>query len=133
LFVAEFIGDTNILRAEVNHLQDDMMKIKIGESFSDAPHTNSFSLGDQIYVSIRPENIHYTNELIPEEQHIDVSVKEIIYSGSVTKLVTELPDKQNIVIQSTNGANIEVGDQLYIHWSAKDVTCHSVSREVVSI
>src|SRR5699024_5129763 len=125
--------ETNILHASVQELNNEVVSIKIGQHLFRIPNTEQFNKGDRIHLSIRPENIHYSSKLNQDETQLKAVIKEVIYSGSVTKIVTELPDEQQVVIQSTNGESLHIGDTLYIHWQHSDTSYHPFEREEISL
>lgn len=120
LFVANFIGETNILKGVVAQSEQDKITVQLGEDTFVANNQEEFREGEEVHVSIRPENISFMAATDKEEIMFKVTVKEIIYIGSLTKVVAELPDGQRIVIQTTNGAKIKENSTRYITWKKEN-------------
>ncbi len=131
LFVANFIGDTNILTATVIELTDTHTKIALGEDIVSIPPIDYVKLDDQVHLSVRPEHIHYDTVAQGAPGEIKVVIKEIIYSGSVTKIIAEMNDKQMLSVQSTNGATLKEGDSLYVSWNQVHGTLHQAEKEAI--
>lgn len=120
LFVANFIGDTNILHGFVHKQVDSQLILNISSDKMALFNKNSFQENEPITVSIRPEKIRFvpipqTNELV-----IQVKTIETIYLGSITKVVVELKDGQKIVVQTTDGQHFSENELAYITWNPHD-------------
>ncbi len=89
-FVADFIGDTNLLSGEVDgeHLTVDGAKIPLHESAG-------VKAGEKAYLSIRPEMVTvHTGGKTPEDgarPSLEGTVEETIFVGSVWKTIVRLP------------------------------------------
>lgn len=119
LFVANFIGDTNILKGVVTKVEKDFLEMEFGGDSFVVKNDGAFYENEEVHVSIRPENISFTSEE-SDDVNFEVTIKELIYIGSLTKVVAELADGQEIIIQSTNGTNVEKDTSRYITWKKED-------------
>ena len=116
LFVANFIGETNILKGVAVKSEQDELTVELGEDTFIVNNDDKVRANEEIHVSIRPENITFTTEAEQEEFKFKVTIKEIIYIGSLTKVIAELSDGQSVTIQTTNGTKIEENSMRYITW-----------------
>src|SRR5690625_278402 len=113
LFVANFIGETNTLKGVVTTIEEEGMTIQFGDNSLIVPSDGKLQENDSVHVSIRPENITFTEM---EESAFEVVIKDIIYIGSLTKVVAELSDGQEIIIQTTSGTKVEKNSTHFISW-----------------
>ncbi|MGE5701526.1 MAG: ABC transporter ATP-binding protein, partial [Clostridia bacterium] len=90
-FVAEFIGEINLLAGVVVESQQGMAKIRVkGDSeLTLSSRAESLRIGSDMYVAIRPENIHLCTEEDQYENSLKVKVCEKIYIGDALKVKTE--------------------------------------------
>lgn len=129
LFVANFIGDTNILKGMVTAQKDGVTTIQIGEDILHTPDNQAVSTGDHIHLSIRPEKIKLMDHKEPNT--LQVKIKEFIYIGSVTKVVTELTDGQRIVLHNINNIDFRENETAYITWDTSNSIVYQQEKEVI--
>lgn len=90
-FVADFIGESNILNGIINSIKENTCEVIIKDNLSfiiDYKETDK--KGDKISIMIRPEKIKIsTNHL---KDAIEGIIKDIIYDGAITKLFVEALD-----------------------------------------
>lgn len=121
LFVSSFIGDTNILKGMVHKKSNDELTIQLGAEMITVKKEPTIEVDDHVLLSIRPENIYFIKETESHDIKIPVKVIECIYTGSSTKVVTQLSDGQKIVIQSTNDAIVTKNTAAFLTWK-KELT-----------
>ncbi len=87
-FVADFIGDTNLLAVEVTAVSSEVAQCQIeGKLEVTAPMTEGVERGDHLYVSIRPERIFLSDENETGEAFW-VTVQDNIFIGTdITSLI----------------------------------------------
>lgn len=120
LFVANFIGETNILKGKVHTNTSDKAVINLGcHSFSILNEGN-FGTGENVNVSIRPENISFIKEQQDHEKKLTITIDDVIYIGSLSKVIGTLEDGQKITIQASNQLNLTKGSKEYITWNEQD-------------
>jgi spermidine/putrescine transport system ATP-binding protein len=119
-FVADFIGDTNLLSGEVDgeHITVDGAKIPLHESAGVKP-------GEKAYLSIRPEMVTvHTGGKTPEDgarPSLEGTVEETIFMGSVWKTIVRLPGGSRIVASEPPSSHgyIEPGTAVSVVWEAE--------------
>lgn len=131
LFVANFIGDTNILSGKVKSTSDASTTITIGNNDIHIHETGEYKENDDISISIRPEKISFTKEPSDDQPHVEVKIVESIYLGSITKVVAELSDGQSIVVQTTNGEKYSDGDTAYLTWDTNNCLIYESEKETI--
>ncbi len=102
-FVAEFLGETNLLEAEITGVEASMIEIKACGSTLSCPPPLSFSpaVGDRIHCSIRPEALNIA-ENEADSQILSGHRVESIYLGENAQHLVELPNGQIIRILENN-------------------------------
>ncbi|MEI3612414.1 ABC transporter ATP-binding protein [Pseudogracilibacillus sp. SO30301A] len=120
LFVANFIGDTNILNGVIAKVEKDNLKIEVGKESLLTKNDEQLSVGQEVQVSIRPENISFCQKKTSEDSQLEVTIKDYIYIGSITKVVAELADGQKLLIKTANGTKIEENTKRYVTWNKAD-------------
>ncbi|HEY3310879.1 MAG TPA: ABC transporter ATP-binding protein [Anaerolineales bacterium] len=87
-FVADFIGDSNFLEGEVREVVGDKVSVfvpKLGAEINGMSQ-NSFSTGDKVVISIRPEKIRLSEKQVTNQNCFEVRVTNSAYIGSDTRL-----------------------------------------------
>lgn len=102
-FVSDFIGETNYLSAKIIDKQGDEFKIFMDPEFSLlAKATSDIPIGSKVSVAFRPEKAFIQRELLTGHNHIHGTIIEIIYTGSSTAYLIEVPGGQQITIRHQN-------------------------------
>jgi len=117
-FVADFIGDINILKGRIlskNGAQA-MVKLNAGYQGTAGLPAETDSLGDEVSIAIRPEQLSFASGAGPE--HLSGSIQHISYFGSGFDYEIVMPTGETIMLQLQNrGAGdhaYAVGDQARI-------------------
>ena len=119
LYVAEFIGDANVIDLRVLDIDEDKKLIYLDDSFV-ANLNGSYKMGDRVDVVIRPENIKISNTL-RKQNCLTGIVKELIYDGSSTKLIFKINGNMIKVVVFGNDKRYEIGQELYLYWDIPDI------------
>ena len=99
-FVADFIGDTNFVEARVQALGEGGAELMLGQSLRVRVETDAaLAVGENVTVSIRPENIRTT---APGAGLGDARVVEQVYLGPESSVTLELPDGTRLVWRRSN-------------------------------
>ena len=118
-FVATFIGESNIFEAAVNEVKEDCAVVGM-ECGRGSILPDDVSLGDNIYVSVRPEDMRFDTEPV-EGFNIKAVVKEFIYIGNITKMIATLSNGDEIKFTRLHTGKLpQVGDVINVYWSLKD-------------
>ena len=148
VFVANFIGEANIVEGEIKKQKDDIIDVSILDGTVISIKTNdTFKKGEIVKVIIRPEDvkIYYKNKEIIINAFLDtgnklkdpysfkpiISVNKLtdsitgvitdyIYGGENTKLILDLYDgKYSLKTSVTDEEKYETGDTVYIKFEEK--------------
>lgn len=85
VFVADFIGESNIFPGEIIKKQKGTLKVKIAENIVfDVDSKEEDLMGDKVHIMIRPENIKVSYGELKEG--LTGIIEDVIYDGAITKL-----------------------------------------------
>ena len=129
LFVADFIGESNILRGtyEVDGGTGGWMtregaRWRVGSA---AAARSELATGTAAALVVRPERMRILNGggVADGLNTIDATVDEVLYLGPDTKYQLALPSGQRISIREpreANGRELQRGDPVRVGWSVED-------------
>ena len=118
VFVADFIGDANILDAEVIKKNKDGIRVKILEGYKqDIITEEEFSVGDKIKVIIRPEDVTVSKRKSADS--LEGILIDSTYSGDDTKLLMDVPGKDDIKATVIDDEKFNYNDEVYIEFNPK--------------
>lgn len=125
-FVADFIGESNFLEGTVERADAEKVVVRLGDRAVHAS-TNGRAIvqGDRITLAVRPERISLHPSQPDAAEGLIGQVQEIVYLGTDTRYLIELPSGETVVarIQNTGreaGSQFEVGDRVHLQWSRED-------------
>ncbi len=117
-FVADFIGDINILRAGVLSIEGTKAKIKLEAGFEGVAGlpAEADSLGDEVSVAIRPEQLSFVDDAVGAD--LSGSIQHISYFGSGFDYEVLMLSGETVTLQLQNrGAgkhDYAIGDEVHI-------------------
>jgi len=126
VYVADFIGDVNIITASTKAIGQDQYHLNWIEGQPPLTATSAlpFSEGQQAHLAIRPEKIKISTDR-PEDapNALQGKVLDIAYLGNLSTYHVELPGGQVIKAQTANTRriarrDITWEDPVWISWSA---------------
>ncbi|TDQ78549.1 spermidine/putrescine transport system ATP-binding protein [Dongia mobilis] len=112
-FVADFIGETNFIEAEVTERIGDDGRIKLPSGIQ-VPHkvTTSAGVGSRVTLAIRPERIDLVKA--DADAHFTGKVSNIVYFGTDTTFHIDLESGQGVTVRMQNRLGhrdvLQVGD-----------------------
>jgi putative spermidine/putrescine transport system ATP-binding protein len=101
-FVAEFIGEINLIKGEIINVTDEITKVKIKDNLTveiKTDVTQTGIIGKSMLIAIRPENIQIAQE--PSEFHntLRAKVLDTIYVGDSVIIQTKAVTGDNITVK----------------------------------
>lgn len=125
LNVAQFIGEANIFESSiVNIIDNKQVTVNILNTHRLAKTNTTFSLGQKIYVLVRPEDIRVwqQSEVDNTKDMFPGIVEEVIYKGTTVDLIVRLNNQQ--IISATEFFDedddrlvYKLGEEVWIHWT----------------
>lgn len=115
-FVADFIGDTNLMEANVVEVSEPYAKLSFGGGVVLCPN-EGFSSGQSVCLSVRPGSIYYGSEPLPEFS-LRARVISHTYTGLVIKTQLALPDGKILTANSNDSRKAlpEEGSEVFVSW-----------------
>ncbi len=103
VYVADFIGDVNILSGPVKKTGPDVFSMRIGEQTVEAQSAEGFAEDQSVHLSIRPEKIAiHTQKPDAADNCLKGQVLDIAYLGNLSTYHVELPGGKIIKAQMAN-------------------------------
>ncbi len=120
-FVAGFIGVSNVVHLRQDSVENGYVAMAFAEGeriLAPAPKDGGEGT---LLVTVRPEKI----KLDPVEEpasRVSATVRDVVYLGSMTQYVVELPIGDRLVVHRLNdevrGRQVGVGDRVTLSWAA---------------
>ena len=125
-FVADFIGESNILEARISRLLPEGQAAAQADCGSFPCAAGNLSVGETVYVCVRPEFMQASARPVPGFS-LEATVTENIFTGSLTKTVARLADGTELSLTSlADSGACRPGEQVYLFWDlAKGVVMKS--------
>ena len=122
-FVADFIGNCNLLDATVNECRDGRLRLAasgLGEIL--APISDGVKVGDKGVLALRPEQVRIGIDA-EGENRFPGSVRDFLYVGDVTTYQVALDNGCQLAALRPNDAPgrarfFEIGDRVTVSWAA---------------
>lgn len=111
LFVADFIGDSNIFKGEVVKKTELYVTLRLKNNDFIKVKSSDFELEDNVSIVVRPEDIH-----IKKKNHgnlLEAKVKDIIYNGTFTRVLVSY-ERREIKINTEVDEIYQKGDIVYL-------------------
>lgn len=125
-FVAEFIGEINLLGGQLIAAENQKSAVKLfkDSSISFSAKEPGERMGKDVYIAIRPENMHLVQGDSQYENAIRVSVLEKIYIGDAIKVktVTSHGDEIMVKIPPRLSEEIQIGHDICLGWNSHEST-----------
>ncbi len=123
-YVADFIGDVNLIEGKAGAKDGDKLAITWGEGLPDiigTPQTN-FEKGQTVHFAIRPEKVTITHDKPTNPTAFRGKVLDIAYLGNLSTYHVELPNGQIIKAQAANNRRISRrgftwDDKVWVSWT----------------
>jgi putrescine transport system ATP-binding protein len=135
-FVADFIGNVNLLKGTVEVDEADHVIINTPESPLYVSHGITGTMGMPVHVAVRPEKLSIQHEPPKDEERESPAqvgyncakgeIKDIAYLGSLTTYHVKLASGTVVKVTHTNAARHDDsrftwGDEVYVWWCGSDM------------
>lgn len=119
LFVADFIGDSNIFKGIVTKKTEAYITISLNETDYVKVKNNEYEMWDKVSLVVRPENIRVEKK--NTSNYLEAKVKDTIYNGDFTRLIVSY-EKKEIKINVDTDKEYNKGDIVYLNLEEEFVT-----------
>ncbi len=125
-FVADFIGETNLLEGRVLKRRENLLSIQTPAGLEiEAEHTGELKR-EEVSISIRPEKILLLDGESSRDNTYAGRVEEIIYVGEITKLKVSFGEGREAVILKLHNRKgtprLARGSPVRVGWDRDDMT-----------
>jgi putative spermidine/putrescine transport system ATP-binding protein len=135
-FVAEFVGETNMIRGEVRQGANGCCILETAEGLLRGRARQAFTIGSAALISVRPERLRLEVKGAPDSDRdgIQGNICEVIYMGRLRKYVLETGGGQKLIV-ARQAAGVEtkpftVGDAVIATFIPDDaVVLQDTTRE----
>jgi iron(III) transport system ATP-binding protein len=118
LFVADFIGDANVVAAEITRIDGETARVRVGETELCLPH-RGFATGP-VHLAIRPEALRLSNHA--EDGGLAGTVRKATYLGNHMEYRVESDIGKLFVVDPRVEAPISEGESVSISLANHGVT-----------
>ncbi|MCL5261217.1 MAG: spermidine/putrescine ABC transporter ATP-binding protein PotA [Gammaproteobacteria bacterium] len=125
LYVAKFIGETNIFDSEIQDVRGNKVAVLIeGKKFI-LTNKRNFSVKQRAHIIVRPEDVAVwgENEITPEEtkEMLPGTIEQVIYKGSTVDLIVRLPSEKRILAseffnEDDENLDYHITEKVWIDW-----------------
>lgn len=119
LYVADFLGESNVFKGYVAKITDDKAIIKVDNDIDLTIMNNNYTLNDKLSIVVRPENIKLT-KVERKMNTLKGQIVNMVYDGYLTKVFVKVNNNTYEVIISGNDRNYKEQDIVFIYWTLDD-------------
>ncbi len=125
-FVADFIGESNFIRANVQSMENDSVLASVGnEIISATKNQENLKPADGVMVTIRPEKITLSAPESAPAHSLSCKIANVVYIGTDMRYQLTLMDGQEVFVrvQNSSGSSSRSflrGDEVNIYWASED-------------
>lgn len=124
-FVADFIGDTNLLEGKIEDVFSNEALLHInGEEELIKVSAKNLLAGEQIFAALRPERIKIKKSPENEDIYLKANLKDRIYTGIYYKTILELNNGNLIIVNEPIGESYNFSSdegQVYLTWKTENL------------
>lgn len=120
-FVASFVGESNLIDVEVLQRRGTRLLLKSQAGFTFEVESGNQVDARRVTVLVRPERISFTNT--QHQNSLPVKVTSALFLGELLRIEARTDSGEKLVIRCTDSHRRpipEIGEQLYVSWSAED-------------
>ena len=99
-FVADFIGDTNFLEAEIVNIDNGNSLLKLSSGKTVQSGQTQSAVGSSVTIAIRPEQAHLNDDR--ENSLLGGFITNVVYSGTDTHYHLELHSEEAFIVRTQN-------------------------------
>ncbi len=123
-FVANFIGQCNVLEGKVVEISDSLV-LCTHEAFGQLKAVNpkgfSVKLGSTVKMAVRPENIAINDGARGKENGATVIKRDQIFVGSTSRCIVSVTAGMEFIVEGPRVAELANTEKVQIGWSADDL------------
>ena len=120
MFVADFIGETNLLEVSVDKIQDGRAVCHLGGGHElTCGEVDGVGVGSKVHLSVRPERL-FMSDAPTEAESLKATVKENIFIGTDLTTIVDLAEGPDFIVRTSNSDRgnkriFEPGSEIYVN------------------
>jgi spermidine/putrescine transport system ATP-binding protein len=129
-YVADFIGDTNLLPGTVVETGAGRVSLLVGDARLQGVSDATLAPGAEVWLSVRPEVIRVADVRGAEaaadaadRNVLNATISELVYAGSSVRLHALLPSGHRLVAHAQVGSSLQPGAAIQLTWPIKRGRC----------
>ena len=111
-FVADFIGESNLIKGIISEIQDDYVITKIDNELELKINKDNYQINETVKLIIRPEDIKITKT--KTDNSIKGIITDEIYDGAMTKYIISITDKIQLKVNFYGIDIYDKDDEVYL-------------------
>ena len=119
LFVADFIGESNILKGVITYIDKNYARVDVGSDIFIDVLNKDYKVNDRVILVIRPKDIRMS--LNNTKSGYKGIVRENIYNGETTKFIVNISDDIELKVNSMDDVMYECGTKVYLRFDIDDL------------
>ena len=120
-FVAEFIGETNLLTGTVRNLENGFAVVGLQSGTEvKVKALTSFRIGETVQICVRPERIALSLSSNPNSNAMEAVVRDVVYQGDHVRVRLESCDLSLIVRAERRAQGVSIGDKVFATFPPTD-------------
>jgi ABC-type Fe3+/spermidine/putrescine transport system ATPase subunit len=116
LFVAEFIGQANLLKGRVAAISGSEARLATGQGEFVARHHGRVAAGQSAALALRPEDLHIAAGMQPGMNNVAGAVSRVNYLGSVTNVGVRAGEQSLVITMARGERLVAEGDNVVVFW-----------------
>ena len=121
-FVADFIGDANLLDGRVVAVEEMTATIESGGAAFKGQNLSGFAVGDRALLCIRPERIVVGTKAMDCSMSFPARLVDAVYTGALRRCSMQLTNgaKLKVDLDAKTTYALSVGEQVVVGWEITD-------------
>jgi spermidine/putrescine transport system ATP-binding protein len=122
-YVADFIGETNILPGSVVDGGPGRVVLRSGKNLIYGWSDTTLQVGSPAWMSVRPEAVRIDANHVPSPGTLGGTIVDAIYGGALTRIHVLIDSAQTIVAHLSAGTLTSIGAQVGVSWEPERGRC----------
>ena len=119
VYVADFIGESNIIRGVIAKKNRNKASVDIGEGILIDVVNSDYNIGDKVFLIIRPKDVRIS--LDNTRNGIKGVINTRIYDGEITKFIVEISKKHELKVNNMDDLWYEEGTVVNLRFDTEDL------------
>jgi spermidine/putrescine ABC transporter ATP-binding subunit len=123
-YVADFIGDTNLLPGVVAESGNGLATLRMGDATLRGVSDGALTAGQEAWLTVRPEAIRLSAGATPAGHNaVTGTVSDAVYAGSSLRVHVSLPGGRRLVASVPSGTSVTRGAAASLTWPVEQGRC----------